>query len=141
MKERKLSRSCFARYMDGISDRRMSPSGLHLEFLRGVLSIVDYEVRSVAQLEHVLVDMVRVTRLLMVAHEGDGRPSCFDPEPERRADVRNLSHDDLRVADDHILIERFFQTDYALEPLDVYRKERRMKDPLEDVVERAAILR
>src|ERR1700722_5136190 len=126
--------------MDGVRDRRMAPGRLHQEFLGGVLSVVDDEIRPVTQFEHALVDVVRVSGLLMVAHESYGGSTSFDPEPERRSDVGNLSHDDLRVADDHILVEGLFQADVAFQTFDVYRKERRMKDTLEDIVKGASVL-
>src|ERR1700722_9146635 len=76
----------------------------------------------------------------MVAYEGDRRTVGLDPKTEGRTYVGHLTNHDLGRTDRDLLVECFAEVDGALELLHVYREEGRVKDPVEEVVERPAHL-
>ena len=79
-------------HLDRVVDRAVTPVGLLLELVGGVLGVVDQQIGLLAQLEHRVGHGVERRGRLMVADVGHDHAAPLDAVADRRAAMGHRAH-------------------------------------------------
>ena len=144
VEQRELARARLLGDEDRVLDGAVTPGALDLVLVGGVLRVVDEQVDAVAQVEHVVGDVV-------VGVVGDGARSVvgevrdrdalgLDPEPERRVGVPHPPRADLGAVQREVVVGDGLERHVTAQLVGGDREVRRAHDVVEHAVERAGLL-